>query len=153
MLLVIRLFLDGWNHINLQNGALGGFFTIWHALLYFGFNGTALWVITRNPHLYDRGARPAPYFHKFLGIPLRYPLAIGGLAIATVGLFGDIAWHAAFGEETGVARVIAPFHLLLFAGAAGLVSPPPRPARVVPPVFPRTLPVPPILPPLLSPTP
>ena len=66
-LLVIGLFLDGWNHINLQNGALGGFFTIWHALLYFGFNGTALWVITRNPHLYDRGARPAPYFHKFLG--------------------------------------------------------------------------------------
>ena len=149
-LLVIGLFLDGWNHINLQNGALGGFFTIWHALLYFGFNGTALWVITRNPHLYDRGARPAPYFHKFLGIPLRYPLAIGGLAIGTVGLFGDIAWHAAFGAETGVARVIAPFHLLLFAGAAGLVSAPLRSAWYAPQFYPSTLSFRRILPPLLS---
>src|SRR5438876_7034727 len=149
-LLVIGLFLDGWNHINLQNGALGGFFTIWHALLYFGFNGTALWVITRNPHLYDRGARPAPYFHKFLGIPLRYPLAIGGLAIGTVGLFGDIAWHAAFGAETGVARVIAPFHLLLFAGAAGLVSAPLRSAWYAPQFYPKTLSFRRILPPLVS---
>lgn len=149
-LLVAGLFLDGWNHINLQNGALGGFFTIWHGLLYAGFNGTALWVVTRNPHLYTRGARPAPYFHKFLGIPLRYPLAIGGLAIATVGLFGDIAWHAAFGEETGVARVIAPFHLLLFAGAAGLVSAPLRSAWYAPQFYPSTLSFRRILPPLLS---
>src|SRR5437773_1310577 len=29
--LVAGLFLDGWNHINLQNGALGSFFTGWHA--------------------------------------------------------------------------------------------------------------------------
>src|SRR5713226_9068376 len=36
-LLVAGLFLDGWNHINLQNGALGSFFTVWHALLYTGF--------------------------------------------------------------------------------------------------------------------
>jgi hypothetical protein len=148
-LLVVGLFLDGWNHINLQNGALGGFFTIWHALLYAGFNGTALWVVTRNPHLYRRG-EPAPYFHKFLGIPLRYPLAIGGLAIATVGLFGDIAWHTAFGEETGVARVIAPFHLLLFAGAAGLVSAPLRSAWYAPQFYPSTLSFRRILPPLLS---
>jgi len=35
--LVAGLFLDGWNHINLQNGALGSFFTVWHALLYTGF--------------------------------------------------------------------------------------------------------------------
>jgi hypothetical protein len=148
--LVAGLFLDGWNHINLQNGALGGFFTIWHALLYAGFNGTALWVVTRNPHLYTRGAKPAPYFHKLLGIPLRYPLAIGGLAIATVGLFGDIAWHTAFGEETGVARVIAPFHLLLFAGAAGLVSAPLRSAWYAPQFYPSTLTFRRILPPLLS---
>ena len=148
-LLVVGLFLDGWNHINLQNGALGGFFTIWHALLYAGFNGTALWVVARNPHLLRRG-EPAPYFHKFLGIPLRYPLAIGGLAIATVGLFGDIAWHTAFGEETGVARVIAPFHLLLFAGAAGLVSAPLRSAWYAPQFYPSTLSFRRILPPLLS---
>src|SRR5918911_4569603 len=58
--LVCGLFLDGWNHINLQNGALGGFFTIWHALLYAGFSATAGWVISRNPHLYGRG-RPKGY--------------------------------------------------------------------------------------------
>jgi len=106
--LVAGLFLDGWNHINLQNGTLGSFFTVWHALLYAGFSATALWVVTRNPHLYTRGARPRPYLHPILGIPLRYPLAITGLAIATIGLFGDVAWHTAFGEERGVARVIAP---------------------------------------------
>src|SRR5439155_3318991 len=149
-LLVFGLFLDGWNHINLQNGALGGFFTIWHALLYAGFNGTALWVITRNPHLYDRGAHPAPYFHKFLGISLRYPLPVGGLAIATVAMFGDIAWHTAFGEEAGVARVIAPFHLLLFAGAAGLVSAPLRSAWYAPQFYPKTLSFRRVLPPLIS---
>ncbi|HEX4744821.1 MAG TPA: hypothetical protein VFW12_09160, partial [Candidatus Limnocylindria bacterium] len=65
-LLLGGLLLDGWNHINLQNGALGGFFTIWHGLLYLGFNATALWVVTRNPHLYGRGT-PAPYLHKIAG--------------------------------------------------------------------------------------
>jgi len=150
ILLVTGLFLDGWNHINLQNGALGGFFTIWHALLYLGFNATALWVVTRNPHLYTRGAKPAPYFHPVLGIPLRYPLAIGGLALAAVGLFGDLAWHTAFGEETGVARVIAPFHLLLFAGAAGLASAPFRSAWYAPRYYPSDASFQRLLPPLLA---
>jgi hypothetical protein len=148
--LVAGLFLDGWNHINLQNGALGSFFTIWHALLYAGFNATALWVVTRNPHLYTRGAKPAPYFHPILGIPLRYPLAIGGLALAMVGLFGDLAWHTAFGEETGVARVIAPFHLLLFAGAAGLASAPLRSAWYAPRFYPHDASFRRLLPPLLA---
>jgi hypothetical protein len=150
ILLVSGLFLDGWNHINLQNGALGGFFTIWHALLYLGFNATALWVVTRNPHLYSRGAKPAPYFHPVLGIPLRYPLAIGGLGLAAVGLFGDLAWHTAFGEETGVARVIAPFHLLLFAGAAGLASAPFRSAWYAPRYYPSDASFRRLLPPLLA---
>jgi hypothetical protein len=124
--LVCGLFLDGWNHINLQNGALGDFFTIWHALLYAGFSATAGWVISRNPHLYATGRRPKWYFHRVLGVPLRYPVAVAGIVIATIGLFGDLLWHTAFGEETGVARVIGPFHLLLFAGAVGLVAAPLR---------------------------
>ena len=148
--LVAGLFLDGWNHINLQNGALGGFFTIWHGLLYLGFNATALWVVTRNPHLYRHQTKPQPYFHPVFGIPLRYPLAIAGLAIAMVGLTGDIAWHTAFGEERGVARVIAPFHLLLFAGAAGLVSAPLRSGWYAPQFYPRASSLRQILPPLLS---
>jgi hypothetical protein len=135
--LVAGLFLDGWNHINLQNGALGSFWTIWHALLYAGFNVTALWVVTRNPHLYTKGMKPAPYMHPLLGLRLRYPLAILGLGLAAIGLFGDIAWHTAFGEETGVARVIAPFHLFLFAGAAGLASASLRSGWYAPQFYPR----------------
>ncbi len=149
-LLVAGLFLDGWNHINLQNGALGSFFTIWHALLYAGFNVTALWVVSRNPHLYTRSHKPAAYFHPILGIPLRYPLAIGGLALAGVGLFGDLAWHTVFGEEAGVARVIAPFHLLLFAGAAGLASAPLRSAWYAPRFYPAAASFRRMLPPLLA---
>jgi hypothetical protein len=147
--LVAGLFLDGWNHFNLQNGALGGFFTIWHALLYAGFTATALWVLTRNPHLYSRES-PKPYFHVILGVPLRYPLAIVGLAMAMVGLMGDVAWHTAFGEERGVARVIAPFHLLLFAGAAGLVSAPLRSGWYAPQYYPSAPSFRMIFPPLLS---
>jgi hypothetical protein len=135
--LVFGLFLDGWNHINLQNGALGGFFTIWHGLLYAGFTATALWVVTRNPHLYGRGEAQT-YYHVLLGVPLRYPLAVAGLGLATIGLIGDVGWHTAFGEEEGVARVIAPFHLLLFAGAAALVAAPLRSAWYAPEYYPRT---------------
>lgn len=148
--LVTGLFLDGWNHINLQNGALGSFWTIWHALLYAGFNATAFWVVTRNPHLYTKGAKPAPYMHPILGLRLRYPLAIFGLGLAAIGLFGDIAWHTAFGEESGVARVIAPFHLFLFAGAAGLASASLRSGWYAPQFYPRESSFRTIFPPLLS---
>ncbi len=148
--LVAGLFLDGWNHINLQNGALGSFFTIWHALLYAGFTATAFWVVTRNPHIYSRESAPESYFHVILGIPLRYPLAIAGLAIATIGLIGDVVWHTAFGGERGVARVIAPFHLLLFAGAAGLVSASLRSGWYAPQHYPTAPSFRTIFPPLLS---
>ena len=150
VLLVAGLFLDGWNHINLQNGALGDFFTVWHGLLYLGFNLTALWVVTRNPHLYRPGVGPQPYYHKVFGIPLRYPLAITGLAIAFVGLTGDIVWHTVFGVERGVARVIGPFHLLLFAGAAGLVSASLRSAWYAPQFYPHVSSFRRLLPPLIS---
>ena len=148
--LVAGLFLDGWNHINLQNGALGEFWTIWHGLLYLGFTASAFWAVTRNPHLYTRGAKPQPYFHPLLGVPLRYPLAIGGLALATIGLFGDIAWHTAFGPESGVARVIAPFHLFLFVAAAALASAPLRSAWYAPGYYPSASSLRTILPPLIS---
>jgi hypothetical protein len=148
--LVCGLFLDGWNHINLQNGALGDFFTIWHALLYAGFTATTVWVITRNPHLYSLGRHPKGYFHPVVGIPLRYPLAIMGIVIAMIGLFGDVVWHTVFGEELGVARVIGPFHLLLFAGAVGLVSAPLRSGWYARDHYPAEPSFRTILPPLLS---
>lgn len=148
--LVLGLYVDGWNHINLQDGALGSFFTPWHALLYAGFTATAGWVFTRNAHLYVRGREARPEFHRLLGVPLRYPFAVAGVVIATVGLFGDIAWHTAFGEETGVARVIGPFHLLLFSGAALLIAAPLRSAWHAAAVYPSRPTLRQIAPPLLS---
>jgi hypothetical protein len=148
--LVFGLFLDGWNHINLQNGALGSFFTPWHAALYAGFGATALWVMTRNPHLYLRGRKAKPEMHVLLGIPLRYPFAVAGIVIATVGLVGDAIWHSIFGEETGVARVIGPFHLLLFAGAGALLAAPLRSAWHAPEHYPARSSFRNILPPLIS---
>jgi hypothetical protein len=148
--MVFGLFLDGWNHINLQNGALGSFFTPWHAALYAGFTATAIWVMTRNPHLYLRSAAPKPEMHVLLGIPLRYPFAVAGIALASVGMVGDAIWHSVSGEETGVARVIAPFHLLLFAGAGGLLAAPLRSAWHAPEHYPARLSFRNVLPPLIS---
>jgi hypothetical protein len=148
--LVLGLFLDGWNHINLQNGRLGSFFTPWHGLLYAGFTLAAAWVVTRNPHLYLRGAHAKPELYRMFGIPLRYPFAVVGIAIASVGVVGDFIWHTALGEETGVARVIAPFHLMLFAGGASLVAAALRSAWHAPRHYPAVLSFKEILPPLLS---
>ena len=148
--LVAGLFLDGWNHINLQNGALGSFFTIWHALLYTGFTATWAWIVTRNPHLLNHSLAPAPYLHRVFGIPMRYPLAMIGFVIAMIGMFGDLLWHTELGEENGVARVIAPFHLLLFAGAAALVSASLRSGWYAPRFYPRQISFARFFPPLLS---
>jgi len=148
--LVAGLFLDGWNHINLQNGALGSFFTVWHALLYAGFTATWAWIMSRNPHLFNQRLQPAPYFHRFFGVPMRYPIAMFGFVVAMVGMFGDLLWHTEFGEENGVARIIAPFHLFLFAGAAALVSAPLRSGWYAPRFYPRESSFVRLFPPLLS---
>lgn len=147
---MLGLFLDGWNHINLQNGALGGFFTAWHGALYAGVGATAAWVLTRNPHLYLREHEPKPYLHRLVGVPLRYPFAVAGLALATVGIVGDAFWHTFLGEEEGVARVIGPFHLFLFAGAAGLIAAPFRSGWHAPHYYPAVSSFRTMLPPLLS---
>ena len=149
--LMIGLFIDGWNHINLQNGALGSFFTPWHGMLYAGFTATATWVMTRNPHIYhSRKHQAKPELHFVLGVPLRYPFALVGIAVATVGLVGDAIWHTALGEEQGVARVISPFHLLLFSGACLLIAAPFRSGWYASTIYPAIGTFRQIFPPLLS---
>lgn len=148
-LMILGLFLDGWHHINRLEGKLGGFFTLWHGPLYAGFAATAVWVITRNSHLYRRGAVPAGA-RELLGVPLRYPLAVAGIGVATVGLAGDAFWHAAFGEESGVAKVIGPFHILLFTGAGLLITGPFRSAWHSLEAYPLAPSFRTMLPPLLS---
>jgi hypothetical protein len=60
--------------------------------------------------------------------PVGYRLGLAGAAIAVLGLMGDVAWHAGFGADGGIARVIAPFHLMLLVGAGLLVTSPLRAA-------------------------
>jgi hypothetical protein len=80
-----------------------------------------------------------PQYHAYFGLPLRYPFAVFGVIIATVGMLGDAIWHTVFGEEKGVARVISPFHLVLFSGAVLLLGAPVRSGWYAPDVYPARL--------------
>jgi hypothetical protein len=113
LLLVLGLYLDGWNHINLLDDGLGPFLTPWHGVLYAGFAATAAWILTRNQR---RGA------WSLRAVPPGYRLALVGMGLAMVALAGDAVWHTLYGEERGLARLISPFHLVLFCGACLLVG-------------------------------
>ena len=113
LLLVLGLYLDGWNHINLLDDELGPFLTPWHGLLYLGFAVTAGWILTRNQR---RGA------WSLQAVPPGYRLALVGMGLAMVAVAGDAVWHTIYGEEQGLALLISPFHLVLFTGACLLVS-------------------------------
>jgi hypothetical protein len=117
--LVIGLYLDGWSHVSVLKGALGAFLSPWHALLFAGFTATALWVSTRNQRLPSWSVDD---------VPTGYGLSIVGLALGAVGLAGDLAWHALVGVETGLAVLLAPFHLALFVSAGLIVAAPFRAA-------------------------
>jgi hypothetical protein len=113
LLLVLGLYLDGWNHINLLDDGLGPFLTPWHGVLYAGFTATAVWILSRHQR---RGA------WSLEAVPPGYRLALIGIGLAMVALAGDAVWHTLYGEEQGLSRLISPFHLVLFAGACLLVS-------------------------------
>src|SRR4051812_21302243 len=94
-LLILGLFVDGWNHLNLQQGKAGEFLTPWHGLLYAGFNACAIWAISRNPRLRAMmfpsrkakgagavAARRAPQIGSA-------QVALLGLALAGAGVIGD----------------------------------------------------------------
>jgi hypothetical protein len=120
-LLILGLFLDGWNHLNLQNGKAGEFLTPWHGLLYAGFNACAIWAITRNTRLRAMmfkgragkggasSARSAPQINGT-------HVMLAGLALAGVGVIGDaVARSAGLVANTGAMQ--PPFDFLLFTGA------------------------------------
>lgn len=123
-LLILGLFLDGWNHLNLQQGRAGDFLTPWHGLLYAGFNACAIWAITRNPRLRAMmlpsrggkgaaaGARRAPQIGSA-------QVALLGLGLAGAGVIGDAVARAA-GLVADRGAMQPPFDFLLFTGA-GLV--------------------------------
>jgi hypothetical protein len=82
-----------------------------------------MFAMTRNPRLRPWVGRPPRSVREAVeGTPAGYRLGLLGIALGTFGMVGDIGWHTIFGEELGVARFIAPFHLWLFSGAALLVT-------------------------------
>jgi len=113
--MVFGLFIDGWAHINLRQGRLGPFFTPWHGILYAGFTALALWIVSRNQ---ERGS------FNIDRVPIGYGIAYIGMAVTAFAVGGDAIWHTIFGEEVDVARLLAPFHLVLFSGAIVLAAGP-----------------------------
>jgi hypothetical protein len=111
LLLVLGLYLGGWNHLNRSGD--GPVLTPWHGLLYLGFAATAGWILTRHQR---RGA------WSLRAVPPGYRLALVGVGLAMVAVAGDAVWHILYGAEQGLARLVSPFHLVLFAGASLLVS-------------------------------
>ena len=126
-LLILGLFLDGWNHLNLQNGKAGEFLTPWHGLLYAGFNACAIWAITRNTRLRammfkrpGKSASGVTSVHSAPQFNARH-VALLGLGLAGAGVIGDaIARAAGVVPETGAMQ--PPFDFLLFTGAGLLFA-------------------------------
>jgi hypothetical protein len=113
VLVVLGLYLDGWNHNGLDGDATRPFLTPWHAVLYAAFAGTAAWILTQNQR---RGA------WSLRAVPAGYRLGLAGVGLAVVAVAGDAGWHVLGGAEQGLARLVAPFHLVLFAGACLLAT-------------------------------
>jgi hypothetical protein len=111
LLLVLGLYLGGWNHLNRSGD--GPVLTPWHGLLYLGFAATAGWILSRHQR---RGA------WSLRAVPPGYRLALVGVGLAMVAVAGHAVWHTLYGVEQGLARLVSPFHLVLFAGASLLVS-------------------------------
>ena len=93
VLVVLGLYLDG---------------TPWRGVLYLGLVGTAGWILTREQR---SGA------WSLRAVPAGYRLALIGVGLAMVAVAGDAVWHMLSGVEQGAARLVSPFHLVLFAGA------------------------------------
>jgi hypothetical protein len=124
-LLILGLFLDGWNHLNLQNGAAGEFLTPWHGLLYAGFNACAIWAITRNTRLRAMMFKRPGKAGSGVGVARSAPqfnsghVALLGLGLAGAGVIGDAVARAA-GVVSDSGAMQPPFDFLLFTGA-GLI--------------------------------
>jgi hypothetical protein len=106
LLLVLGLYLDGWARSTVGEG--GPVLTPWHGVLYLGLAVTAWWILTREQ-------RPGSW--SLRAAPPGYRLGLVGVGLAMVAVTGDAVWHALSGAEQGVVRLVAPFHLVLFAGA------------------------------------
>jgi hypothetical protein len=116
--LIGGLFLDGWAHRT--RPLLETFFTPWHAVFYSGFAASAAWIgwLAWSRRAPDRSCAQA--------LPRGYLPAGAGILLFSICGLGDMAWHQAFGIEQGLAALLSPTHLGLFAGAFLIVTAPLR---------------------------
>jgi hypothetical protein len=110
-LLVLGLYLDGWSRGNPAGD--GPVLTIWHGALAALLVATAGWILTR-------GQRRGAWSPR--AVPAGYRMALAGVVLALVAVAGDAVWHGLFGPGQGLARLVAPFHLAMFAGAGLLLG-------------------------------
>jgi len=103
--LIGGLFSDGWAHHNVPE--LEGFFTPWHAALYFGLLLAGAWFAWLG-----RAGGLRWYRH----VPAGYGWGVVGIGVFASGGLADMAWHLAFGVEAGIDALLSPSHLVLFTG-------------------------------------
>lgn len=119
--LIVGLFLDGYMH-NTQGDQLESFFTPWHGVLYSGFVAAAVWIA-----LPMRGAA-GPVRERLAALPRGYAAGAVGALIFAVGGMGDTVWHSLLGIEVDLEALLSPPHLVLFVGAALMLTTPARAA-------------------------
>ncbi len=110
--MVIGLLYDGHTHV--FTPGLETFFTPAHGVLYSGFLATGGWVLAQVLRA-RRAGRQAP---------AGYGLGLLGAGVFLAGGVADLGWHTLFGIEADVEALLSPTHLVLFAGAALLLTTP-----------------------------
>lgn len=111
---------DGWAHTNILD-TIEGFFTPWHALLYFGFAATAAWIFFLA---YRRRSRH-PYWWRDAW-PSGYRVGAAGVLLFLAGGLVDMVWHETLGVEVGLNAAFSPSHMLIDIGALLMLSGPVR---------------------------
>jgi hypothetical protein len=112
VLLVLGLYLEGWGHPG------RAFPTPWHGLLVAALAGTAAWILAQGRTVAQARRRA----WSLAAVPAGHRPALVGIGLAGLAVAGDAVWHLRYGEAQGPARLVAPFHLLLLAGACLLGS-------------------------------
>jgi len=117
----LGVMVDIWAHNNVRP-LFETFFTAWHALLYAGFAVMAAFLAASAGRSRAAGAPPSRL------LPPGYLLSGAGVLVFVLGGGFDMAWHLAFGIESGNDALVSPSHLLLALGGVLMVSGPLRAA-------------------------
>ena len=119
-LVVGGFWLDAWAHVFLPQ--LETFFTPWHGVLYSGLLATVIVLAVAAARGFAAHRLPR------LALPLGYGVSLIGALVFAAGGLSDLAWHTAFGIETGVDALLSPPHLVLALGGSLMITGPLRAA-------------------------